>query len=109
MMILVGIVAAVAVAGLLPTLLGDKTASTPIAAINPNTPRPGQVWSSEHGHWHNVTPGAGAAAASTMPVSPAMTPIARQPQFTPKPQPEGPVPAGKVWSTEHGHWHDAKK
>lgn len=22
------------------------------------------------------------------------------------PQP-GPAPAGKVWSTEHGHWHDA--
>ena len=25
----------------------------------------------------------------------------------PKPQPPGPVPAGKVWSAEHGHWHDA--
>jgi hypothetical protein len=23
------------------------------------------------------------------------------------PQPPGPVPAGKVWSPEHGHWHDA--
>lgn len=23
------------------------------------------------------------------------------------PQPPGPAPAGKVWSTEHGHWHDA--
>lgn len=23
-----------------------------------------------------------------------------------RPQP-GPAPAGKVWSTEHGHWHDA--
>ena len=22
------------------------------------------------------------------------------------PQPEGPVPEGKVWSREHGHWHD---
>jgi hypothetical protein len=22
------------------------------------------------------------------------------------PQP-GPAPPGKVWSTEHGHWHDA--
>ncbi len=20
----------------------------------------------------------------------------------------GPAPAGKVWSAEHGHWHDAK-
>jgi len=23
------------------------------------------------------------------------------------PQPDGPPPAGKVWSAEHGHWHDA--
>jgi hypothetical protein len=23
------------------------------------------------------------------------------------PQPPGPAPAGKVWSVEHGHWHDA--
>lgn len=22
------------------------------------------------------------------------------------PQPPGPAPAGKVWSVEHGHWHD---
>ena len=25
---------------------------------------------------------------------------------TPQPQPPGPVPPGKVWSAEHGHWHD---
>jgi hypothetical protein len=24
----------------------------------------------------------------------------------PQPQPSGPVPAGKVWSPQHGHWHD---
>jgi SEC-C motif len=24
-----------------------------------------------------------------------------------KPQPPGPAPEGKVWSPEHGHWHDA--
>ncbi len=23
------------------------------------------------------------------------------------PQPPGPAPEGKVWSPEHGHWHDA--
>ena len=33
----------------------------------------------------------------------AQTPLAT----TPKPQPPGPVPAGKVWSVEHGHWHNA--
>ena len=30
-----------------------------------------------------------------------------QQQFTPAPQPPGAVPPGKVWSVEHGHWHDA--
>ena len=30
-----------------------------------------------------------------------------QPQFTPAPQPPGEAPPGKVWSVEHGHWHDA--
>ena len=24
-----------------------------------------------------------------------------------KPQPDGDPPPGKVWSQEHGHWHDA--
>ena len=28
-------------------------------------------------------------------------------QFTPGPQPPGEAPPGKVWSPEHGHWHDA--
>jgi hypothetical protein len=27
-------------------------------------------------------------------------------QFTPAPQPPGAPPPGKVWSVEHGHWHD---
>jgi SEC-C motif len=26
---------------------------------------------------------------------------------TPRAQPAGAAPPGKVWSTEHGHWHDA--
>ena len=30
-----------------------------------------------------------------------------QQQFTPAPQPPGEPPPGKVWSVEHGHWHDA--
>ena len=28
-------------------------------------------------------------------------------QFTPGPPPDGPAPPGKVWSYQHGHWHDA--
>lgn len=27
---------------------------------------------------------------------------------TPAAQPPGPAPAGKVWDTAHGHWHDAE-
>jgi len=54
-------------------------------------------------------------APSKQSVSPAAggTPQAQsfglppQQQFKPAPQPPGQVPAGKVWSVEHGHWHDA--
>ena len=30
------------------------------------------------------------------------------PQNIGKNKPEGEAPHGKVWSAEHGHWHDAK-
>jgi hypothetical protein len=30
-----------------------------------------------------------------------------QAEFKPAPQPPGEAPPGKVWSVEHGHWHDA--
>jgi len=30
------------------------------------------------------------------------------PQNIGKNKPEGEAPPGKVWSVEHGHWHDAK-
>lgn len=79
----------------------------------PNTPQPpgpapaGKVWNVEHGHWHDA-PGVTAAGAPA--VQPSVTPgAAAQPSFTPAPQPPGPAPAGKVWSAEHGHWHDAPK
>ena len=41
---------------------------------------------------------------------PSMTPAASLPaaqQSTGVPQPPGEAPPGKVWSPEHGHWHDA--
>ncbi|MEQ9424254.1 MAG: SEC-C metal-binding domain-containing protein [Cyclobacteriaceae bacterium] len=28
-------------------------------------------------------------------------------RFTPGPPPPGQAPPGKVWSYDHGHWHDA--
>ena len=39
--------------------------------------------------------------------APAMPAMPPQQQFTPAPQPPGEAPPGKVWSVEHGHWHDA--
>src|SRR5262245_12629343 len=44
--------------------------------------------------------------ASGTPQAQAITVPAQQ-QFTPAPQPPGDPPPGKVWSVEHGHWHDA--
>lgn len=52
--------------------------------------RPDRVWSSEHGHWHDV--GGQRAGFDELPF----------------PRPPGPAPVGKVWSPEHGHWHDAR-
>ena len=44
-------------------------------------------------------------ATAGAPVDPG---AAGSPQPVPgSPQPPGPAPAGKVWSAEHGHWHDA--
>jgi SEC-C motif len=40
-----------------------------------------------------------------MPWPQAPTTGARSGNLTP--QPPGPIPEGKVWSPEHGHWHDA--
>jgi hypothetical protein len=69
-----------------------------IFLINPNQNlkssggKPGQVWSEEHGHWHDA------------PSAPATTTPPAQEKAT---QPTSTAPEGKVWSEEHGHWHDA--
>jgi len=58
----------------------------------PEGPTPeGKIWSTEHGHWHDITP-------ISNPLS--------EPTSTNIPQPKGSVPEGKEWSSEHGHWHD---
>lgn len=61
---------------------------------------PGQVWSAEHGHWHDAATG-----QAVQPTSPTATPTSTPGQLTPPPP--GDVPEGKVWNAEHGHWHDA--
>jgi len=46
---------------------------------------------------------------SVAPVAPAAPSAAGAPQpngVPGSPQPPGPVPEGKVWNVEHGHWHD---
>ncbi len=80
-------------------LPGQETAQ-PQTKLTPQPPGPapaGQVWSAEHGHWHNTT---GVGQTTTSGIQPG------QPA-TLTPQPPGPAPAGKTWSAEHGHWHDA--
>lgn len=57
--------------------------------------RAGQVWSPEHGHWHDAS-----APASGAPLGAGATGGQKLP-------PPGTPPPGKVWSAEHGHWHDA--
>ena len=81
----------------------------------PGPAPPGKVWSSDHGHWHDE-PGATTANPGVQ-VSPGQTqalqmPALQNPNQAAKPpvqQPPGPAPEGKVWSAEHGHWHDAPK
>jgi hypothetical protein len=96
---------------------GTTPLAAPVAgpgAAQPPGPAPaGKVWSAEHGHWHDkpqtnewvtVTPQKPAAPQST--TIPLNTSGSGLPAYIP--QPQGPVPAGKVWAPEHGHWHDAK-
>jgi hypothetical protein len=71
--------------------------------------KPGQVWSEEHGHWHDapatpVTPTTPSQAKSTQQQGPASSNTPAQAKST---RPLGPAPEGKVWSEEHGHWHNA--
>ena len=61
---------------------------------------PGQVWSPEHGHWHDIT-------APSTPLSTPLVPQSSTPSAESTSEPPGPAPPGKVWSPEHGHWHDA--
>ncbi len=80
----------------------------------PPGPAPaGQVWSPEHNHFHPVAADAGIVQTTLSDTTTSITTTpgtttAQLPAFqaSPGPQPDGPVPPGKVWSPEHGHWHD---
>lgn len=70
---------------------------------------PGKVWSVEHGHWHDIGASPTSAAASPIKVEQTAGVPLRPTVGANVPQPAGPVPPGKVWSPEHGHWHDKPK
>lgn len=79
----------------------------------PPGPAPaGKVWSAEHGHWHDAGPVGSGQPGSAPPVVPgvARTDSVAQPVLplglAGTSQPPGEAPPGKVWSAEHGHWHD---
>jgi len=83
------IVAGIAVAGTIAVIAATRndpaetTTTAPVEQASTPAPTPGQ------------TP---APAPAALPLS------ATAPR--PGAQPPGPAPAGKIWSAEHGHWHD---
>lgn len=116
--LIIGAIALLGVSGAIYSLVskrsgGEKAPAPQAATAAPFNPKPqppgpvpaGKVWSREHGHWHDVAPSSsGSPAASSSPIQ--IQPPAPVSAGTPAPPPPGPAPAGKVWSTEHGHWHD---
>jgi hypothetical protein len=105
---------------LLPKRNGSRDVNVPIASpqqvATPGRPQPGpapagKVWSVEHGHWHDAAPAQGGASPVRIEQTAGAAPPGARPlqlaQGSARPQPPGPVPPGKVWSAEHGHWHDA--
>jgi hypothetical protein len=92
----------------------SRTAAARPGPQPPGPVPPGKVWSVEHGHWHDINAAAGNPAPSIkveqspgvkskVPMTTVANPVAAN-----VPQPAGPVPPGKVWSPQHGHWHDAQ-
>ena len=47
------------------------------------------------------------SSKSNQNVSVTTSPLLNQGSASNKSNPSGPAPPGKVWSQEHGHWHDA--
>lgn len=81
----------------------------PVAQPGPQPPGPvpaGKIWSPEHGHWHDKVDTASNVKFETTQIPAASATAAAAPANIP--QPNVPTPPGKVWSPEHGHWHDAE-
>lgn len=89
-----------------PAIPSVATPAAPVA--QPSGPAPaGKVWSPQDGQWHDAP----RSANEWVTITPKQSvPLNKSGNGLPVniPQPAGPVPAGMVWSPEHGHWHDAK-
>lgn len=83
----------------------------------PGPAPPGKVWSPEHGHWHDANAAAPATGSTSGPSQAIQMPSPQRSSAQPAnqtpaknvPEPTGIAPPGKVWSPEHGHYHDAPK
>ena len=67
---------------------------------------PGSVFDEGHGHWHDANDQELRSPGKIWNYERRVfmnAPEQRQGLF---PQPAGDAPEGKVWSMEHGHWHD---
>jgi len=93
--------------------MGPGGASAP-GVLTPEPPGgtpPGKVWSAEHGHYHDVQSMNTTVSSSAPAGSPLGAPMAAPPAQVPGaliPEPAGGTPPGKVWSPEHGHYHDVE-
>lgn len=121
--ILLAAMGLLAAAGAISAFVGrdDKPAAASRAAAPrngvPGSPQPGpapagKVWSVEHGHWHDAAPRRATGGPAQNPIRIEATPGPSSARTTApikvnRPQP-GPAPEGKVWSPEHGHWHDVR-
>lgn len=107
-----------------PPAAASPAAAKPVAASQGSQPAvapPGKVWSPEHRHWHDAQQASGASSPVRIDMNTANPAVkvdgnairidgkavaAAAGEMRLPGQPDGPAPAGKVWSTEHGHWHD---
>lgn len=118
-------IAAIAAVGIYPMIASSRAKKDAAAAVFPapaQAPRPqpgvappGKVWSPEHGHWHDAGAAQGGLSATStqspikieQSTGPAGPTGSTAPITVSVPKPPGEAPPGKVWSPEHGHWHDA--
>jgi hypothetical protein len=90
-----GVEAAATPAAQLPAT-GQSGASGPPFPEPPGPAPKGQVWSAEHGHYHQQP---------TVQIEANDSPLTASVGNTPPPQPGGEAPPGMVWSEAHGHYH----